>query len=68
MIIDRNFSTTSLTLTPADALELIRQLADAVNGATRRNGVSSFCSGTTLTEQGQTTQFPGVLNVVVDAR
>lgn len=68
MIVDRNFSTTSLTLSPSDALELIRQLADAVNGATRRNGVASFCSSATVTEQGQTQTFPGVLNVVVDAR
>lgn len=68
MITDRNFSTTTLTVTPSEALEMVRQLADAVNAATRRNNTASFCFSTTVTEKnGAAANYPGVLNVVVNA-
>lgn len=66
MIVDRNYSTTKLVLTTSEALELIRQLADTVNSATRRRSTASFCNGTTDINTERVTN-PGVFTVVVNA-
>jgi hypothetical protein len=47
VIIKTDYSTTRVTVTPQEALELIRQLADAVASATARQRAHSFCTGAT---------------------
>jgi hypothetical protein len=66
VIIKTDYSTTRVTVTPLEALELIRQLADAVASATARQRAHSFCTGTEV-ENPNTVNgfFPGVLSVVV---
>jgi hypothetical protein len=67
MIIKTDYSTTRVTVTPLEALELIRQLADAVASASTRQRAHSFCTGASVeTSSAVGGFFPGVLSVVVD--
>lgn len=68
MFIKQDLSTTRVSLSPQDALEIIRQLADAVARVTAGASGSSFCLGAAVDLSGTTVPIPGVLSIIVEKR